>query len=143
MENKLVRERIEGCRRGTPAAEAEIHSEPSVPGEWAASCNARWPREVSPQPESRGASSEISGSPLFTAGLPQHFHLNIEQKDDSRRVEDLGVTQAQHFGYTKSFLIWFLLTLSSSYTPLYPPFTPHFLENAHSPVKTQSKIYLF
>lgn len=137
MENKLVRERIEGCRRWTPAVSPQCQGNgqqaamPGGPGKSHLNQNhAEPPRRY-------------QASHCFTAGLPQHFHLNIEQKDDSRRVEDLGVTQDQHFGYTKSFLIWFLLTLSSSYTPPYPPFTPHFLEKAHSPVKTQSKIYLF
>lgn len=84
---------------------------------------AKWPREVSPSLEPQG-SSEIPSFPLFTAGLPQHCHLNIEQKDDSRRLEDLGVMQDQHFGYNKSFCSGFLPAFSHPVCIVYPTL-PH------------------
>lgn len=47
------------------------------------------------------------------------FHLTLERKDGFRRLEELGDIQKQHFGYTKPFMIWFLLTLSHLFCTIY------------------------
>lgn len=49
------------------------------------------------------------------------FHLHIEQKDHSRKLEDLGDIQDQPFGYTEPFIIWFLPTLSNPLCTPPPP----------------------